>query len=203
MTRTLYYEQMKAKAAEIREKHEISGSRVLPSDIKTILKREGVKEILRYNHFTNIRGAYIIDNSKPIVVTNAKLPRDPYAFTLGHELKHHLLDSDAGSSIICSRNNERAVIEIGAEVFAAELLYPTQLFLLDFADRTGDPKAACTPELIVQLKMETDTTLSYTGLAKRAEFLRLAPQGSLKDVKWKKLQEKIYGPPKYYRRIGA
>jgi hypothetical protein len=34
-------------------------------------------------------------------------------------------------------------------------------------------------------------------LAKRAMFLGLAPDGSLKDIRWKKLQEEIFGIPFY------
>jgi hypothetical protein len=55
----------------------------------------------------------------------------------------------------------------------------------------------CTPEILARLKHETRTTLSYAGLAKRAEFMRLAPSGSLALIQWKKLEEKIYGLPIY------
>lgn len=199
MTRTIYYNQMHKLAEEIRGKYNISGSRLLPSVIKKILKEEGIKEVVKWPHFKNIRGAYLIEDSKPIIVVDGKLPRDPYTFTLAHELKHHLVDSSDISSIYCSKNNENAMIEIGAEIFAAELLYPTQLFLIDFNELKTDSKFKKTPELIVQLKVETDTTLSYAGLAKRVEFLKLAPQGSLKDIRWKKLQEKLYGIPVYKR----
>jgi len=39
--------------------------------------------------------------------------------------------------------------------------------------------------------------MSYTSLAKRAEYLRFAPEGSLQAVKWAKLTEKLYGEPLY------
>ncbi len=54
-------------------------------------------------------------------------------------------------------------------------------------------------EDLVHLKRETRTTLSYTGLAKRAEFLGFSLQGVLANVRWKKLEEDIYGPPLYKR----
>jgi hypothetical protein len=41
--------------------------------------------------------------------------------------------------------------------------------------------------------------LSYTGLAKRATFLGLAPPGSFDQVQWKKLEEHIFGEPAYKR----
>jgi hypothetical protein len=57
----------------------------------------------------------------------------------------------------------------------------------------------CTPEVIVRLKHETQTTLSYAGLAKRAEFLNFAAAGSLAKVPWKKLEAQLYGEPVYKR----
>jgi hypothetical protein len=51
------------------------------------------------------------------------------------------------------------------------------------------------------LKRETQTTLSYAGLAKRAEFLGFAPQKSLGKIAWKTLGETIYGVPFYKQRI--
>jgi hypothetical protein len=38
-------------------------------------------------------------------------------------------------------------------------------------------------------------------LAKRAEFLGLAPQNSLAKIAWKKLEESIYGVPFYKQRL--
>ena len=64
------------------------------------------------------------------------------------------------------------ILEIGAEVFAAEMLFPEQ----DFADRLtnmGVSSGGCTPDILVRLKRETNTTLSYAGPAKRAEFMGL------------------------------
>ncbi len=60
-------------------------------------------------------------------------------------------------------------------------------------------KGACTPQVLVHLKRETRTTLSYAGLAKRAEFLGFAERGSLANVKWKKLEEQLFGEPLYKR----
>jgi hypothetical protein len=48
---------------------------------------------------------------------------------------------------------------------------------------------------LVRLKHESRTTLSYAGLAKRAEFLGYAGVGSLAKIKWKKIEEEIYGEP--------
>jgi hypothetical protein len=123
------------------------------------------------------------------------LPEDPMVFTMGHELKHHLADSEFSLSY-CDPSNQSEPIEIGAEVFAAELIYPEEEFASDL-QAMGISMGRCTPEAIVRLKHSTRTTLSYAGLVKRAEFLGFATSGVLQGVKWKKLEESIFGPPLY------
>jgi Zn-dependent peptidase ImmA (M78 family) len=124
-------------------------------------------------------------------------------FTMGHELKRHLTES--GSSLsYCDTSNQSDPVEIGAEIFAAELIYPDDDFRLDLEQMKIAP-GKCTPEMLVKLKHETRTTLSYAGLAKRAEFMGFAAEGSLYKVKWKKIEEDIYGEPihKWLRRRGG
>ena len=128
------------------------------------------------------------------------LPDDPMVFTMGHELKHHLVDSALAVSY-CDPSNRTAYIEIGAEVFAAELIFPEEMFVSNMA-AMGVGAGQCKPETIVQLKRESRTTLSYAGLVKRAEFLGFAEDGALDGVKWTKLEEEIYGIP-IYKRIRA
>jgi hypothetical protein len=79
-------------------------------------------------------------------------------------------------------------------VFAAELIYLEIQFGSDMQAR-GITIGGCTPEVIVRLKRETRTTLSYAGLVKRAEFLGFAAAGALQRVRWKKLEESIFGLP--------
>lgn len=191
---------MKKLAANVRKEHKLTTSRVLPSDLKIILKAEGVSEIVLFPGFKNLRGMYYFEGKLPIVAVKKDLPRDPYAFTLGHELKHHLVDQHLLSkdfdSMVCTTKNQEEMIEIGAEVFSAELLYPEELFLHDiFAQGVGS--SGCKPEDLVYLKKATDTTLSYSGLAKRATLLRLVTPGSLDNIPWKKLEEEIFGEPIY------
>jgi len=123
------------------------------------------------------------------------LPEDPMVFTMAHELKHHLVDRDRPFSY-CDSSNESNAVEIGAEIFAAELIYPDDNFV-EHLTQMGIQPGQCTAEILVRLKHETRTTLSYAGLAKRAEFMRFAPSGSLSGVKWKKIEEHLYGPPIY------
>jgi len=123
------------------------------------------------------------------------LPQDPMVFTMGHELKHHLVDADSSLSY-CDSSNQSNPIEIGAEIFAAELIYPDEDFRSNLKDM-GIKPGECTAEVLVRLKHETRTTLSYAGLSKRAEFMGFAEVGSFSKVKWKALEEEIYGVPFY------
>lgn len=193
-----YYQDLKQLARDVRTKHKLNVNRVLPLDLKRILKKEGVEYIdLRENFPSKIRGMYFNDETDISIVVRKGLPRDPYAFTLAHELKHHLVDSGE-KEIYCTDNNLSEAIEIGAEIFAAEFLFPENEFIRLLSEK-GIKIGSCKPEDIVKLKFETDTTLSHTGLAKRAEFLKYALPGSLSNVKWKKLKEDIYGKPDYLK----
>ena len=78
---------------------------------------------------------------------------------------------------LCDPSNQSTAIEIGAEIFSAELIYPEQMFC-DHLLAMGVTLGSCTPQQIVILKQNTRTTMSYTGLAKRAEFLGFAPENS-------------------------
>ena len=115
------------------------------------------------------------------------LPDEPTIFTMAHELKHHLVDSEAGP-VVCRTNEQTKRIEIGAEVFASELIYPEKDFVYDlFRLMQGMPQTV-SPEVLMELKRKTNTTLSYTGLAKRTVLLRLADEKAFRDVRWGTLQ---------------
>ena len=188
-----YYERMKALAREIRAKYEIVATRVTRRDIRRVYRAEGVRIDLRPG-FKKLRGAYFNDECGPTVVIARGLPEDPAAFTMAHELKHHLVDRD-NPDFQCSFSlDTKAMIEIGAEVFAAEFLFPESEFVRLLGDNGVTP-GACTPEHLVRLKHETRTTLSYQGLAKRAEFLGLAPPNAFRGVQFKTLEEQMYGKP--------
>jgi Zn-dependent peptidase ImmA (M78 family) len=119
------------------------------------------------------------------------LPQDPMVFTMAHELKHFFRDRDLGISY-CDQSNLSQTVEVGAEIFAAELIYPDQDFIKHMRVlRVG--RDQCLPRTLVQLKLKTRTTLSYAGLAIKAERLGYAPPCSLTRIKtWRKL-ESIYG----------
>lgn len=193
MGRAQYYEEMKELARRTRQDYGLHGSRVLRSDLRRIYADQGVRIDLWKPNLRKLRGAYFNDELGPTVLIAQGLPVDPMIFTLGHELKHHLVDKGLPLSF-CHDRNALEEIEIGAEIFAAELIYPEQQFTADFREFG----VTCTPEILVRLKNATQTTLSYAGLAKRAEFLGFAPPGSLQTFRgWKKIEEQIFGTPLY------
>jgi hypothetical protein len=144
-----------------------------------------------------LRGAYFNDENGCSVLLVKELPVDPMVFTMAHELKHHLVDRNE-QTIICDESNQNEVIEIGAEVFAAEFLFPDNIFVASMEDM-GIATGKCEPKTIVRLKRNTKTTLSFAGLAKKAEFLGYADKGAFEGVHWKKLEISMYGEPFYMR----
>lgn len=192
---------MRALADGIRDQYGLQTARVLKSDLRRIYKDQKIRIDLWPYKLKKLRGAYFNDESGPSVLLAKGLPDDPMIFTMGHELKHHLVDREKIVSL-CDPSNQSAEVEIGAEVFAAELIYPEEMFRQDLIG-LGASIGSCTPAQLVTLKRQTGTTLSYAGIAKRAEFLGFVPQGSLAKIAWKKLEESIYGVPLYKQRFLA
>ena len=186
---------MRLLATQTRDRYDLHTPRVLKSDLRRIYKDQGIQIDLWPYKLKGLRGAYFYDEDGASVMLDKGLPDDPMIFTMGHELKHHLVDR-ASIVSLCDPSNQSTEIEIGAEIFAAELIYPEQMFCDDL-NAMGVAIGSCAAQHIVKLKRETRTTLSYSGLAKRAEFLGFANQGSLAKVTWKKLEESIYGVPLY------
>jgi hypothetical protein len=195
VNRSNYYAEMMKLARETRAKYGLATPRVLKSDLRRIYRDQGIRIDLWPHRLRGVRGAYFNDELGPTVMLVKGLPDDPMIFTMGHELKHHLVDQEVQVAC-CSDRNANQHIEIGAEIFAAELIYPQDDFV-EALKKKGIVAGNCTAEDIVRLKRETRTTLSHTGLAKRAMFLEFAAAGSLDDVRWKKLEEKMFGEPIY------
>ena len=124
------------------------------------------------------------------------LPDEPRLFALVHELKHHYRDRDAlGAGFIsCGDYNMNELIEKGAEVFAAEFIYPEAEFVKDIAPRRV---SKWTPDAVVRLKQDCKARVSYRFLCKRLERLKLVGKGDFDAIKFKKLEEEMFGPPLY------
>lgn len=169
--------------------------------MRRIYKFYGIKIDLWPYKLKSLRGALLRDNLGVSVMLRKSLPEDPMIFTMGHELKHFLTDGEL-SYTYCHENNITEPIEIGAEVFAAELIYPER----DFIEHMNERRVLigrCTSDVIIRLKHDTKTTLSYQGLAKRAMRLHFAKAGSLDRIQWKKLEQQIYGEPIYKQILRA
>jgi len=199
LSRSEYYRQMRILAGQVRDQYDLTSPRVLKSDMRRIYKDQGIQIDLWPYKLKKLRGAYFYDDDDGASVMLAKgLPDDPTIFTMGHELKHHLVDRESIVAL-CDPSNQSTAIEIGAEIFAAELIYP-ELMFLEHLTAMGVTAGSCEPKHIVALKHDTQTTLSYMGLAKRAVFLELAQEATMAKIAWKKLEEEIYGVPFYKRR---
>ena len=188
MSLTHDYYELKVLARQVRAQYGLKSPRVVPTDLHRIYSKEGIQIDYWPYPLKYLRGAFICDDLGPTVMLSGKLPTDPLVFTMAHELKHFLTDRDLGISY-CDRSNINRSIEIGAEVFAAELLFPDQYFV-EYMQRMNVRRGQCDANTLVRLKMDTRTTLSYAGLAIRAERLGYAPTSSLTRIKgWRKLEK--------------
>jgi Zn-dependent peptidase ImmA (M78 family) len=193
-----YYEDLKQLARDVRAENGLSSPRVLASDLRRIYARHGIEIDEWPYRFRNLRGAFINDHLGSTVILAKGLPQDPMVFTMAHELKHFFRDRDLGISY-CDQSNLNKTLEIGAEIFAAELLFPDRDFIAHM-DAMRIRRDQCLPKTLIQLKRKTGTTLSYAGLAIKAERLGYAPSHSLTTIKtWRRL-EALYSPPLPVRR---
>ena len=188
-----YYEDLKALARQVRAENGLSSPRVLPGDLMRIYaKYEIVLDQWPYR-FRNLRGAFINDDLGMTIMIAKGLPQDPMVFTMAHELKHFFRDRDLGISY-CDQSNLNKALEIGAEIFAAEMLFPDRDFIAQMK-MMGVRTNQCLPKTLISLKRKTGTTLSYAGLAIKAERLGFAPAHSVTTIKtWRRL-EALYSPP--------
>jgi len=186
-----YYEDLKQLARQVRAEFGLQSPRVVESDLRRIYEKNGIVIDDWPYRLRNLRGAFICDHLGTTVMLASGLPQDPKVFTMAHELKHFYRDRHLGVSY-CDQSNLGKTLEIGAEIFAAELLFPDKDFMAQMRlFRVGVDE--CLPKTLVRLKQKTRTTLSYAGLAIKAERLGYAPPRSLTTIKtWRKFEE-IYG----------
>ena len=191
MNRQAYYEELKLLARQVRAEHGLCSPRVLASDLRRIYNRHGIVIDSWPYRLRHLRGAFINDHLGTTVMLASGLPQDPMVFTMAHELKHFFRDRDLGV-YYCDQSNLSREVEVGAEIFAAELLFPDQDFIKHMR-LLSVGRDQSLPKTLVHLKRKTRTTLSYAGLAIKAERLGYAPACSLTKIKtWRKLEE-LYG----------
>lgn len=203
MTPGTYYEQMKALALETRQRYELTTSTVSLTSLRQIYKQEGIRLDLWDYKLRKLRGAYMVIGGEPHVLLNKGMkPIEPRIFTMAHELKHHYVDYELArtGSLGCQDVSwsHGPAIEIGAEIFASELIYPEAEFLSLIED-SGLPKGGWRSDDVVRLKRICPAPVSYTFLVKRLEWFGFVERGVFKGVKWQNLEDRVFGIP-FYRR---
>ena len=191
------YEQLKALASQKRSKYGVVTTEFGLQKVRSIYRDEGITLDYRATK-PKIRAIYMCDDDDPSVMINKALPEEPKLFSLVHELKHHYLDRSVieQGQIKCGDYNANQDIEIAAEVFAAEFIYPESEFLT-LARDMGLLPGKVTAADIVRFKRACGAKVSYIFLRKRFERLRLVQAGLLAKVQFKKLEEKLFGTPIY------
>lgn len=199
MSRTAYYEAMKKLAGAKRKEFRLTTANLGLREVRRIYSAEGITVDLR-RLSPKIRAAYMCDGADPCVLVNKNLPKTPRLFAMVHELKHHFCDREllSNGGVRCGDYNANQVLEIAAEVFAAEFIYPEHEFLA-FVNRLGIEAGEVEPQQIVELKRGCNATVSYKFLRKRLERFRYIEAGQFAKVQFQKLEESIYGVPLYKR----
>lgn len=197
MFRNEYYATMRALAAAKRAAYHVATQNIGLQFIRNIYKAEGITIDL-WNSPVRIRGAYMCDDGDPSVLINRKLPNEPRIFAMVHELKHHYCDQSAiaNGQIKCGDYNANEMIEIGAEIFAAEFIFPEAEFL-QAIESQGIQVGKCTPEDVVRLKQSCNAPVSYKFLQKRLERLQIIKPKQFAKVQFLKLEEQLFGLPIY------
>jgi Zn-dependent peptidase ImmA (M78 family) len=198
VSRQAYYEGLKALAREKRTAYEVDTSAFGLREVRRIYKEESI-HIDAWPLPRRIKALYMCSDGHFSVAIQVTLPDEPKLFALVHELKHHYRDQDllTKGTIACGDYNANELIEKGAEVFAAEFIYPEREFA-DCIRALGITTWA--PEQVVTLKRNCGARVSYTFLCKRLERLQLIRPGQFQSVQFRKLEERIYGVPFYRRR---
>lgn len=196
------YDGLKQLAREKRNHHQVETAGFGLQKMRSIYRDEGITIDLWPYPTKKLRAAYVIHAGRPHVLLKKSMPDEPRLFSMGHELKHHYADREAmtGSLLGCKEFisfSEGSDIEIGAEIFAAEFIFPEDEFVA-WATRFVAP-GRCTKRDVVILKRNCPAKVSYTFIVKRLEWLGFIEVGQFARERWVKLEEELFGPPLYKR----
>jgi Zn-dependent peptidase ImmA (M78 family) len=193
--RSAIYAECRALALTKRAEHDVqTGSLNIPS-MQRIYKAEGIRIDRRQLRGNRIKAAYYCDDDECSVLLNVKLPSEPKLFALAHELKHHYLDQEliGSGELQCGDYNAHEIIEIAAEVFAADFIYP-EVEMSQLIFDLGITSNTCTKEKVVDFKRACPARVSYIFIVKRFERFRLCARGAFANVRFKKLEEELFPP---------
>jgi hypothetical protein len=201
MGRDAYYEGLKALADEKRTLYGVNTAAFGLRETRRIYKQEHI-HIDPWPLPSKIKALYMCADGDSSVAIQRTLPDEPKLFALVHELKHHYRDREMlGAGVIhCGDYNANELIEKGAEVFSAEFIYPEAEFAEDlrlWGVNTWDAAN------VVHFKRQCKAKVSYKFICKRLGWLRLVGPGEFDGVKFKKLEDEMYGVPFYRRKASA
>jgi Zn-dependent peptidase ImmA (M78 family) len=196
MSRNEYYETMRALAREKRAEFNVETATLNLHVMRRIYRSEGIRLDSWPLQGWRVRAAYFNDENGASVLVKKDLPREPKLFALAHELKHHFVDRPeiADRRHECAEHNQSDMIEVGADVFAAEFIYPEEE-IRALAIQLEIQSGAATPELVVRFKHECRARISYQSLVKSLARLGFLDLGMTKGIQWTKLEESIFGTP--------
>jgi hypothetical protein len=201
MSDSQYFAEMKALARLKRTHYGVNTAAFGLRELRKIYKAESIS-LDSWPLPRKIKALYMCDGGDCSVAVHKTLPAVPKLFALVHELKHHYCDQEAiGSGLVhCGDYVRNARIEIGAEVFAAEFIYPES----DFAqDIRGQGIAVWQDRDVVTFKRQCTANISYQFICKRLERLRLIAPGQFDKTQFQKLEDNMFGLPFYRQRRGT
>jgi Zn-dependent peptidase ImmA (M78 family) len=198
MDRNTYYEELKDLARSKRAIYGVKTEAFGLREVRSIYKAEGIRLDTWPELPKRVKAMYMCDDNDFSVAIQPKLPEEPCLFALVHELKHHYCDQDLINDgfFACGDYNVNELVEIGAEVFAAEFIYPEAEFAVDILRLKV---MSWQKEDVVRLKRECKAKVSYMFLVKRLTRLGLVQKGQFEKVQFKKLEEEMFGVPLYRR----
>jgi Zn-dependent peptidase ImmA (M78 family) len=165
--------------------------------LKKICRLEGIKVDMTEKIGSTIRAAYFFDEDGCSILLRKDLPREPKLFALAHELKHHFLDRQliADGQMRCGAYNANKEIEIAAEVFAAEFIFPEEEMRL-MVQKMKIKQDSCRKEDLVEIKRCSPVPVSYAFIRKRLTWFGIIQRNQFDDIQFQKLEESLY-PPLY------
>lgn len=197
MLRSEYYNLMRHLAHEKRLQYSLATRDISLSRVRQIYQEEGITIDPCTGKLRRLKAAYFNDDDGCSILINMSLPEEPRLFAMIHELKHHYLDQDKLRCFCHDVDEQSPMIEIGAEVFAAEFIFPEDEFRRYVA--ALGIKQPLTADQIVRLKYHSPARVSYQFIQKMLLRLGLMRSGQFTGVQFQKLYEMTYGS-RYRRR---
>lgn len=198
MSASSQFNNLKQLARDKRKHYGVDTANFGLKDVRAIYKAEGIK-IDYYPLPNKVKAIYMCGDNHYSVAVQRSLPDEPKIFALMHELKHHYCDQEILNSgyIHCGDFNMQDPIEIGAEKFAAEFIYPIKEFSDDVSQLNIKEWSA---EDIVKFKRNCKAKVSYIYICRRLTELKLIKFNQFKGVQFQKLEHEIFGLPFHLRR---